>query len=392
MMGNTVRIGRLLGIEIRLDYSWFLVFFLVSWSLTSHYFPMAHPGWPSATYIVLGVLTAGLFFASVVVHELAHSVMSQAFGTPVRDITLFIFGGAARISQEPKRAWDELLMALAGPAASLALAGGFGLLWRLTEGTAPPVHAATGWLAWMNGMLGLFNLIPGFPLDGGRVFRAVVWRITGDLRQATRLASRLGRVVGFGFIYWGTLQILAGSWANGLWIIFIGWFLSSAAMRSYQQVATEEALSGHTVREAMITDCPRVPSLLTLDRLIDQVVLPTGQHRLLVVEDGALLGFLTLDRIKSVPRDRRHTTRVQDVMVPRAELEVVQTHDPLTTVLQRMADGDIDQLPVVDGGRLFGMIDRESLLTFIELQGESSSRRGTAHASSRGQAHGRPNR
>jgi Zn-dependent protease/predicted transcriptional regulator len=368
------------------------VFFLVSWSLAGHYFPMAHPGRPSATYLVLGVLTAGLFFASVVVHELAHSVVSQASGTPVRDITLFIFGGVSRISQEPKRAWDELLMALAGPAASLALAGGFGLLWRLTEATASPVHAATGWLAWVNGMLGLFNLIPGFPLDGGRVFRAVVWQITGDLRQATWLASRLGRAVASAFIFWGAFQVLAGSWANGLWIMFIGWFLSSAAMRSYQQVVAQEAVSGHTVREAMMTDCPCIPSRLTLEVLIDQVVLPSGQRRFLVVDDGAFLGLLTLDRIKSVPSDRRHTTRVQDVMVPRAELELVQAHDPLTTVLQRMADEEMDQFPVVDEGKLIGMIDRESLLTFIDFQGESRSRRGTARALGQGQAHGRANR
>ncbi len=378
-MGNAVRVGRLFGIELRLDYSWFIVFFLVSWSLANHYFPTVHPGWPSSTYLVLGIVTAVLFFASVVTHELAHSLVSQAFGTPVRDITLFIFGGAAHISQEPKRARDELLMALVGPATSLALAAAFGLLWQLSQVTAPPVRALAGWLAGINLMVGLFNLIPGFPLDGGRVFRAIAWRITGNLRQATWLASGLGRIVAYGFIFWGVFQIFNGNWADGLWIAFIGWFLDSAAAHSYQQMAVQEVLSGHTVREAMTTDCPRVPRRLTLDVLVDQVMLPSGKRCFPVVEDGELLGLITLQRIKDVPGARRPTTRVQDVMITRAELKTVRPDDQLTTILERMGDEEVGQFPVIDDGRLVGMVARDSLLNFIKLRAEVAPTNGRAH-------------
>lgn len=383
-MGNAVRVGRLFGIELRLDYSWFIVFFLVSWSLANHYFPSVHPGWPSSTYLALGIVTGVLFFASVVTHELAHSAVSQAFGTPVRDITLFIFGGAAHIRQEPKRARDELLMALAGPAASLALAAGFGLLWQLSQVTALPVHALAGWLAWINLVLGLFNLIPGFPLDGGRVFRAIVWRITGDFRQATWLASGLGRLVAYGFIFWGVLQIFGGNWADGLWIAFIGWFLDGAAARGYQQVAVQEVLSGHTVREAMTTDCPAVPRRLTLDVLVDQVVLPSGKHCFPVLEDGQLIGLLTLHLIKDVPREHRETTRVEDVMIPHAELKMVHPDDQLTTILERMGDEEVGQFPVVEDGRLVGMVARESLLNFIKLRAEVAPTNGRAHGPGHG--------
>lgn len=379
MMGNAFSIGRVFGIELRLDYSWFIVFFLVSWSLASHYFPMVHPGWSALTYLALGLLAAGLFFGCVVAHELAHSVVSQAFGTPVRDITLFIFGGAAHITREPKSARDELLMALAGPAASLALALGFAVVWRATPAVAPPLHALTGWLAWINLVVGLFNLLPGFPLDGGRVFRAIVWRITGNLRRATWLASGIGRLMAYGFVVWGVVLIFNGSWADGVWIAFIGWFLEHAAARSYRQLAVRELLAGHTVREAMVTDCPRVPSRLTLDVLIDEVVLPSGKRCFPVEENGEFVGLLTLGRIKEVPSSRRPIVRAGDVMIPRANLPTVHANDPLVTILERMEQDEVDELPVVDDGRLVGVIARESLLNFIALREEVGAGGAAGH-------------
>ena len=182
-MRNTVRLGTIFGVELKLDYSWFIIFFLVTWSLGRHYFPDAHPGWSPAAYWGLVAFTSVLFFASVVAHEPAHSLVARAFGTPVRDITLFIFGGAAHISAEPRRPREELLMALAGPGMSLALAALFYALWWLSLGFAGPLHALADWLGWINLLLGLFNLIPGFPLDGGRVLRAIIWGVTGDARR-----------------------------------------------------------------------------------------------------------------------------------------------------------------------------------------------------------------
>ncbi len=187
----------------------------------------------------------------------------------------------------------------------------------------------------------------------------------------------MGQGFAFLLIVFGVIEVFQGNFLSGLWIAFIGWFLDGAAARSYQQMAVQEVLSGHTVREAMTTDCPRVPRRLTLDVLVDQVVLPSGKHCFPVVEDGQLLGLLTLDRIKHVPGNRRQTTRVQDVMIPRAELKTVRADDQLTTILERMGDEDVDQFPVVDDGRLVGVVARDSLLNFISLQGEFTSRNGS---------------
>ncbi len=369
MLSNTLRLGRLFGIELKLDYSWFIIFVLMTWSLAGHYFPMIHPGWPVRVYWVMGVVTALLFFASVMAHELAHSFVSQAQGVPVRDITLFIFGGAARISQEPKSAQHEFLMALAGPVASLVIAILFGLVWLVSEPISPLLHALAAWLGWINLALALFNLIPGFPLDGGRVFRAIVWSITGNLRRATLITVELGKVVTFGLIFWGMWQILNGNWANGLWISFIGWFVANASAANYQRVALHELLAGHTVRKVMMTDCPHLLPRLTLDVVVDHVVLPSSRRCFPVVEKDQLRGLLTLHRIKEVPRAQWTTTRVEDVMIPLAELKMVQPDDGLATVFERMTAEDINQFPVVDAeGRLLGMVARDNVLAFLRIR------------------------
>ena len=370
IMRNAIRLGNIFGVEIRLDYSWFIIFILITWSLAGHYFPGAHPGWSAGAYWALAALTSALFFTSVVIHELAHSLVSRAFGTPVHDITLFIFGGAAHMSEEPRRAREELLMALAGPGASLGLAGLFYLLWSLTLEIAGPTHALAGWLAWINLMLALFNLIPGFPLDGGRVLRAIVWGATGNSRRATLIAAGAGRLVAFGFIFYGIWQIFGGNWADGLWIAFIGWFLDGAATQSVRHLAAEKLMAGHTVREAMLTDCPHVLPQLTLDVVVDQVARPSGRRCFPVMEQSRLSGLLTLGEIAEVPRDRWPTTHVADIMVPLAELKVVRPEDALTTVLERMAAEDVNQFPVLEDERFVGMVSRDTLLTFLRARTE----------------------
>ena len=370
MMRNTLSLGRIFGIEIKLDYSWFIIFALVVWSLADYYFPTTHPGQPVGTYWAMGAVTALLFFTSVVMHELAHSFVSQAQGVPVRDITLFIFGGAAQISEEPRSARDEFLMALAGPATSLVIATLFGALWLVSLSASSLLHALAGWMAWINVALALFNLIPGFPLDGGRVFRAIVWAVTGNLQRATQIATGLGRVVAYSFIFWGIWQIFSGNWINGLWIAFIGWFLLNAATASYQRVALQEMLAGHTAREVMMTDCPHIPSGLTLDMLVDQVVLPSGRRCFPVMEGDQVRGLLTLHLIKKVPRKRWATTRAEEVMVPRAELKAVKPHDELTVVFERMTAEDVNQFPVMEDGRLLGMVARDNVLAFLRARAE----------------------
>lgn len=370
MIGRTLRIGRIFGIELRLDYSWFVIFVLIAWSLARHYLPTTHPGWSAGVYWAMATVTALLFFASVVAHELAHSLVSKAYGVPVRDITLFFFGGAAQIAVEPKRARDEFLMALAGPVTSLTLAASLGLLWLVSLPLSPQLHALTGWLARINVGLGLFNLIPGFPLDGGRVLRATLWGITGNLKQATQIATGLGRVVAYGFVFWGIWQVFVGNWADGLWIAFIGWFLENAATASYRQMAFRDMLTGHTAREVMMTDCPRIASDLPLDVVAERIVLPSGRRCFPVVEDDRVLGLLTLHRIKRVPREEWATTRVEQVMISRDELETVRPDEELATVFERMTSEDINQFPVMENEQLLGMVARNNVLAFLRTRAE----------------------
>jgi Zn-dependent protease len=370
LRGNSVHVGRIFGIDIKLDYSWFLILVLTTWSLAGQYFPNMYPAWTDATYWILGVATALLFFGSVLAHELAHSIVSQRSGVPVRDITLFIFGGAAQISEEPKTAGNEFWMALVGPLTSLVLAAVFGALWLVGRWVSPYLQALSLWLAGINMTLALFNLVPGFPLDGGRVFRAILWALTGDLRRATRIATALGRLVAFGFILFGVWQMVSGSFFSGLWLAFIGWFLENAATVSYRRMAVDEMLSGHTVREIMSSECQTIPRHLTLDAFVDGVLLRTGNRCFPVHEGGELMGLVTLHRVRQVPRVRWKTTRVGDVMIPRSELKTVAPSDELNGVMRRMAEEDVNQFMVIDDGELMGLVARDNLLRFIQTRAE----------------------
>lgn len=367
---SAVRLGRVFGVELKLDYSWFLIFALVTWMLAGRHFPMMNPGWSPATYWVVGIATSLLFFGSVVAHELAHSAVAQAVGVPVHDITLFIFGGASRLSREPDRPRDELLIAVVGPLSSAALAAAFWVLAGATHGSAGPVNAVASWLAYINLSLAVFNLLPGFPLDGGRVFRAIVWSITGSLPRATRVATITGRFVAFAFIFWGVWRFFEGYGVAALWIAFIGWFLYSAAAETDRDVALQDVLAGHSVREVLMPDCPRISPERTLADVVEQDILPSGRRCFPVMNDGILDGLLTLHQIKSVPRERWATTHVKDIMLDRTALKTVGPDDALTAVLDRMTSEDINQFPVLDGDRFLGVVARDRVLDFIRTRSE----------------------
>jgi len=375
-MRGSMRIGKILGIPIWINYTWFIIFIFIVTTLALYYFPWYYPSsapgsWSPLTYWGLGVATSLLFFASLIVHELAHSIVCVRNGIPVKSITLFIFGGIARISREATRPTTELAMAAAGPLASVAIAALFGGIWWLTRDTVEPLAAMAYYLALINAILAAFNMIPGYPLDGGRMFRSIMWWKTGNYKKATHIASITGRGIGYLFIVGGIfIMFYFGLWINGLWFAFIGWFLNNAASGGYRQALLREALQGFTARDLMIRDCPTVPPELTLRELVQAHILYTGRLFFLVSDHGRLMGSLTLQSIKAVPQERWDYTTVGQAMTPVKEMKLVHPADEAVSVLERMNEEDIEQLPVVDGERVVGLITRDSLLHFIRIRSE----------------------
>ena len=369
-MKASLRIGKIAGVEIGLDYSWFIIFFLVTWSLAAYNFPNSHPGWPATLYWILGVFTSILFFGSVLAHEMAHSLVARSTGVPVRNITLFIFGGAAHLSREPRSARDEFLMALAGPATSLGIGAVFGLSYFAVRTVSEPLAALTGWLSAINFILALFNLIPGFPLDGGRVLRAIIWAVSRNLKTATQIATIIGRAIAFLFIFAGIWMIFKGNWPNGLWTAFIGWFLENAASSSYRQLALKDMLQGHTAKEIMNTDCPSVSKTLTLVQLVHDYILPTTRRCFPVVDGGSISGIITLHNVKEIPKEMWSTTSVADAMIPAGRMITVKPDDGLFEVFEQLTSEDVNQLPVLENGNVVGMVARDTVLAFIRAKTE----------------------
>jgi Zn-dependent protease/predicted transcriptional regulator len=367
MVRQGVPLGRVLGIPIGLDYSWFLIFGLITWSLAASYFPAQYPDWPGMLYWITGLVTSLLFFASVLLHELGHAVVARRFGVPVRSITLFVFGGVAQIGQEPPSAGAEFWIALAGPVVSGALAVVFDGL-RNAAVPATPLQALGTYLVYINAMLALFNLIPGYPLDGGRIFRAIVWEATHSLRRATQIAAGLGRLIAYLFIVIGVWQIVTGHLFNGLWIVFIGWFLESAAASSGRQVAIHDLLAGHHVRELMIQDYPTLSPDLSLETLIHDHILATGRHSFPVVQDGRLMGLLTLDEIRTVPRAQWPATRVEAAMTPRSRVMTVGPDAELADAFDALSAGEAAVVPVVETDRLLGVLSRNRVIAFLRAR------------------------
>lgn len=366
MIRQAIPLGRVLGIPLGLDYSWFLIFGLITWSLAAGYFPAQYPGWPVDVYWMTGLATALLFFVSVVLHELGHAVIARRFGVPVKSITLFVFGGVAQLGQEPPGAGAEFWIAIAGPVVSGALAGAFGL--ARSAAPTPPLLALTSYLGSINGLLALFNLIPGYPLDGGRVLRAVVWEVTHSLRRATQIVSAVGRFIAYLFIAYGIWQIVSGRLINGLWIVFIGWFLETAAASSGRQVAIHDLLMGHSVRDLIARDYPTVSPDLALDTVIHDHILATGWHTLPVVQDGRFLGLLTLDEIKAVRRAEWPTTRVRNVMTPRDRVPTVTPDTDLAAAVDALGAGTADVLPVIESNSFVGAVSRHRVVAFLQAQ------------------------
>jgi Zn-dependent protease/predicted transcriptional regulator len=371
MGGKGIPFGRIFGISLRLNPSWFVIFILVTWALAGSYFPSTYPAWTLTEKISAGVITSLLFFASVLAHELMHSLVAQREGITVKSITLFIFGGVSEIAGEPKTSGDEFRMALAGPLTSLVLGAVLFGIWmglRHAVGAGEFGAAIAYWLGIINLSLGAFNLIPGFPLDGGRVLRSILWGRNGDLRGATKTASQIGRVVAYIFIFIGIFLVFTGNWLNGIWLGLIGWFLDNAAVGSYRQVQLNDLLSGHKVSEAMTHDCVSVPPGVTADHIINEYALTKGQQCFPVMDGEKLEGMVSFDSLRGVARESRRDKTAAQIMTPLSKLRWVIPSDDLTKVLALMTENDVSQVPVVQDAKVVGLISREHLLSFIDLQ------------------------
>jgi Zn-dependent protease/CBS domain-containing protein len=369
MRGN-ISLGRVFGIPLRLHYTWFIIFAWVTFLLV---FSVVDQTYPIEQRIILGILTSLLFFASVITHELAHSILAIRNNIPVKEITLFVFGGVSQITKEATHPRAELSIAIVGPLTSLALAGIFYGLHLLLAGTQQILAASLmQWLAWINVLLAVFNLIPGFPLDGGRIFRALVWQRTHDYHRATRIATKVGQGIAYAFIAVGIASIFAPllSWFNGLLLIFIGWFLRDAARASYQQVLLHDALMGITARQVTDYDCPLIPPHLNLMELVQQYILPTGRSCFLISWGAELEGMVTLQQIKKVPRSRWAITPVQDIMTPASKLKVAYADQNILSVLQEMNGESANHIPVVEAGKVIGIINREDIARFLRTRAD----------------------
>jgi len=364
MNRHSIPLGRILGISIGLDYSWFVIFALLTWMLAGSYYPEEFKNWSPLLYWFMGATTAIMLFASVLLHELGHSVIALWYKVPVRSITLFLFGGVAQIEAEPPSAIAEFFIAVAGPLVSLILAILFHTL-QLLAGGVEPILGLAKYLAYINLALVLFNLIPGYPLDGGRVLRAIVWAITGDIRRSTLIAASAGRFFAFMLIFAGVWQMFGGNLGGGLWIAFIGWFLDNAASVQIQQVLFRRLLTGHPVSQAMSTQYAIIPEDLRIQKLVDEQIIAIGQRSFLVNRDDKTVGLITLHRIKEVPRGEWANTRAAQIMLPMGQLKCVDPDTELWAALELMDRNGFNQMPVVKAQHVVGMLSREDVITFL---------------------------
>jgi Zn-dependent protease len=383
-MRGGLKIGRIFGINIIIDWSWIFIFLLITWNLGAGLFPQIHPDWDPATSWGLAVVAALLFFASILLHELAHSVVAKQKGLRVRSIRLFLFGGVSNIEREPGSAGTEFLMAVVGPLTSLALGVLFLLLGRVDGGwTTNPQHAFAGlgpvatlamWLGSVNILLGIFNMIPAFPLDGGRVFRSLLWAITGNLDKATRWAARVGQMIAWLFIIGGIsmmfgaqIPVFGTGFISGVWLAFIGWFLNDAAIGSYRRVAINDALQDVPVSALMRADVPTVTPDLPVAGLVQDLIMRTDDHALPVVEGGRLVGLVSLEDVRKVPRERWAEATVGEIMTPANQLAVVAANGDAAEAFARLAERDVRQVPVTQDGRLIGMLRRRDIVRWLQL-------------------------
>jgi Zn-dependent protease len=385
-MRDGIRIARLFGIDVLVDWSWAFIVLLMTWNVSA-VFAHWHPDWGTFGAFALGLTASLLFFLSVLLHELAHALVAISQNMGVRSIRLFLFGGVSNIEREPPSAMAELLMAAVGPAVSLGIGINLMILnWLLLPTIDPaapfetisrlgPLQTVLLWLGPINVMVGVFNLIPGFPLDGGRILRAALWAAWGDLERATYWAASIGRGVGWGFVVLGIalffgahLPFFGGGPVSGLWLAFIGWFLATAAQRSYEAQRIQEALEGVTVSQLMRRDVPSVPPSTSASALVDQWFLRSGDHAYPVVDGDRFVGLVCPGDVRKIPPPEWPTTPVSSIMTPADRLATVAPNEDASSALRKLANLEVEQLPVVWNDALCGMLEHRNVARWLELR------------------------
>jgi Zn-dependent protease/predicted transcriptional regulator len=371
---SQLKLVKLFGVELGLHYSWIIIAVLIVFSLGDH-FHLMHPEWSSGVVWGISIVTGVLFFVFLFAHELSHALVAKARGLPIHKITLFALGGMAQIEKEPTRASTEFWMGIVGPITSfvigvvlLGIAVAAGWTWR-SEAATPGV-AILVWLGYINILLAAFNMIPGFPLDGGRVLRAIIWGITKSADRSTRIAARIGQLVGIGFILYGIYEFFGGQGFGGLWMAFIGWFLMNAAGASYMQLKATNALAGINVAQIMSQDCQAVEGHISLQDFVDHFLLRTGRRCFIVADNGRPLGLITPAEVRQVPRDDWGVTSVQAAMKPLDRIHSVRPDTPVMNAMEIMAREDVNQLPVVSDGHLAGILSRAHVLELLRAKSE----------------------
>jgi len=366
MLRQSFRLFRVGGIDVGIHPSWLIIFGLVTWSIATGFVPAALPAIQPAEAWAIGVAAALLLFASVLVHELAHSFVARRRGIPVHSITLFLFGGVSNLTAESKNPGTEFQIAIVGPLSSLVIAAVAYVI--AIQPLDDRIAIVFAYLAFVNFALAVFNLVPGFPLDGGRVFRSLIWRATGSVRRATEIAGFVGQLVGYGFMLWGLFNFFNGDLFGGLWTAAIGWFLQNAASSSVQQLMLDQRLGSVRVADAMSTDVPAVAPGLSVAEVIEQQFLERKRHATLVTDNGRLIGIATLGDVARVPAAARQQTAVAEIMTTADALITVRSSATLREAAELLASHDFDQLPVVEDRRPVGLVTRADVLRELQVR------------------------
>jgi Zn-dependent protease/predicted transcriptional regulator len=373
----SLNIGRIIGIPVRIHYTLWFVLLLIAWSLAEGYMPQHYPNLGATTYWTIGIVSAIILFVSVFLHELSHSYIAKKNGLPITRITLFFFGGVSEMSGEPKDPALEVRMAAAGPLTSFLIAIVLGGFWYLTvlvsrpsPGPLTPIIATLWYAALLNGVLGAFNLIPAFPLDGGRVLRGSLWNRSKNLLSATANATRVSEAISLLMMAVGLFFVVFGDFVNGLWIIFLGWFIRSGAETSLRQTRLTEALAGLRVGDIMTRELLSVSPDASVQQLVSDYFLVHPHGGYPVISNGKLLGVVTMSSVRSIPREKRDFERVSQAMVPFGRTITVSPTTSAIDALHIMAKNGVGRLVVMDGDRIAGMVTRGDLMKTMKARQE----------------------